>query len=315
VRTQPDSFAGAVYPPFGSNVRIGDPDLLVVESDESDGSFTLARPTIAVVTNIEPEHLENYDGSEAKLWRAFELFAGQARSSAVLNSDQAELFERLGAEARKAVGYGFGDWAGLPQPATLKLGAPGRHNLSNAMAALRAAALVGIAPEQAAPTLASFNGVARRFQFCGEAGGVVVYDDYGHHPTEVASTLSAAHDYLGRPLVVVFQPHRFSRTQQMGAAFGPSFEHAERVVITQLYSAFEAPIPGVSGRIVYDSVVRAWPGKTVVYATDLEQARALACTLARRGDAIVTMGAGDIGSLPPLILGDLRERERDVRVA
>jgi UDP-N-acetylmuramate--alanine ligase len=349
----PTALLGAEYPPFGSNARIGDPDLVVVEADESDGSFTLLRPTVAVVTNVEPEHLENYDDSEAELWRAFELFASQARSHLVLNADDSNMLAVLSANNHQLISYevasdsrdsraaqGLQAHEGLPAPRDRKslrassirvqarsmrfdlqvsehrgqrhnlgqfcLASPGRHNLSNALAAIGAATATDVNVVQGARTLRDFQGVKRRFQFIGEANDVLVYDDYGHHPTEVASTLQTAREFLEAPVVAVFQPHRYSRTSQMGHLFGPSFEAADRIIITQLYSAFETPIEGVSGRIVLDSVREALPDKPLFFAENLEEARRMVTEVVQPGDAVFCMGAGDITTLPPLILQDLK---------
>jgi UDP-N-acetylmuramate--alanine ligase len=156
--------------------------------------------------------------------------------------------------------------------------------------------------------LASFNGIGRRFEKKGEAAGVLIYDDYGHHPTEVAKTLEAARDFLKRRLVVVFQPHRYSRTQQLGTQFGPAFEAADEVIITQLYSAFEEPIPGVSGEIVYNAVRHAFPDKPVFYVETLDDAQRLAMQRVQAGDTLFTMGAGDITRLGPRLLTDLQNK-------
>ncbi|MBV9867636.1 MAG: UDP-N-acetylmuramate--L-alanine ligase [Abitibacteriaceae bacterium] len=336
----PTAILGAIYPPFDSNLRVGDPGLVVVEADESDGSFTLLKPTVSVVLNVEAEHLENYEDSEAELWRAFEMFMDQTRQIAVLNLEDVEMWERLSARRREdliVANYRTGlggnlaasaiesragkthydlfynrDWVG-----TFNLGVPGRHNVSNGLAAMSAACIqFQLAPEafvhsvtSAATALQDFHGVARRFQLCGEANQVVVYDDYAHHPTEVGSTLQMAHEFLGRPLVVIFQPHRYSRTQQLGQEFGPSFAAADRIIITQLYSAFETPIEGVSGRIVFDAVRQSFPDKPIYYVETLEEARRLAGDLARPGDAMITMGAGDISRLPALLLQDLQHAQ------
>jgi UDP-N-acetylmuramate--alanine ligase len=323
----PTALLGAEYPPFGSNARIGDPDVVVVEADESDGSFTLLKPTVAVVTNVEPEHLENYNDSEAELWRAFELFVSQAKGEVILNADDEGVCRRLqtnsvvsfSVERRNATldasniiqqrGRMRYDLCGLPvdsHAGPFELLVPGRHNLSNALAAVLAAGALEIAADKAASALESFAGVKRRFQFIGEAKDVLVYDDYGHHPTEVASTLQTAREFLERPVVAVFQPHRYSRTSQMGHLFGPSFEAADRIIITQLYSAFETPIEGVSGRIVLDSVREALPDKPLFFAENLEEARRMVTEVVQPGDAVFCMGAGDITTLPPLILQDLK---------
>lgn len=291
----PTAILGAEYPPFKSNARIGDENLVVVEADESDGSFTLLKPTVAVVTNVEPEHLENYNDSEDELWRAFGLFSEQAKTT-VLNADEDAMVARLKPHARAVVPYSL--YGGKPPC----VGVPGAHNQSNALAAIAAAQVFGISNEQARGLVAEFNGVKRRFQKIGDAGGITIYDDYAHHPTEVESTLRAARDFLQRPVTVIFQPHRYSRTQQMGRHFGPSFEAADRVIITQLYSAFEKPIAGVSGEIVFNAVREKFPDKEVHYAQDLDEARTLALRIAEPGDVLFTMGAGDVSTLAPRLL-------------
>ncbi len=338
----PTALLGAEYPPFGSNVRLGDPDLIVVEADESDGSFTLLKPSVAVVTNVEPEHLENYDDSEEELWRAFRIFLSNARDYDLLNADDEATCRRVDPDdmattfglervaalraANVVVGKGhtrFDFEFGMGRTEPVSLHVPGRHNLSNALAALSAAWCWTQEDNwrrdfaRATRAIEDFHGVARRFQFVGEANGILIYDDYAHHPTEVETTLQTAREFLQRPVVAVFQPHRYSRTAQLGAQFGPSFEAAERIIITQLYSAFEEPIAGVSGRIVFDSVRRSFPDKTIHYAETLDEARRLAVEMARPGDAIICMGAGDIGQMPALLLRDLQSaaehKERDAR--
>jgi len=326
----PTAILGAVYPPFGSNVRVGKPDLCVVEADESDGSFTLLRPTVGVVLNVEPEHLENYDDDPRTLWRAFEVYAANSQQT-VLNGD-AGLRKSPFKDDPFALFYGFksGDllaknissvpgamrfelFFGSARCGEFSLPAGGRHNVSNALAAIGAVALAQNtrSPLQLATfarALESFAGTLRRMERKGEAGGVVVVDDYGHHPTEVRATLEAARDFYARPLTVVFQPHRFSRTQQLGHEFGAAFGAADRVIITELYSAFETPIAGVSGRIVFDAARKAWPDKPIFWAQNLDEARELVRQLVREGEAVLTMGAGDVTTLGALVLEDLRAR-------
>jgi len=295
----PTALLGAKFPPFGSNARLGDPDLVVLEADESDGSFTLLQPSLSVVTNVEAEHLENYDDSEDRLWQAFAQFVHSSGEAAVLNADQAEMFEQLQTQAPKVLSYT------LQNNDDIQPGVPGTHNRSNAAAALAVALHLGVAREEALKAVRDFHGVSRRFEKVGEAGGIAIYDDYAHHPTEVKSTLEAAQT-LGRPIVAIFQPHRYSRTQQLGAQFGDSFAAAETVIITELYSAFEEPIAGVSGRIVFDAVRRSTPRKKVLFARDLETARDMAGQLAQAGDVIFTIGAGDITRLSRQLLADLQ---------
>ena len=330
----PTAILGAVYPPFKSNARIGDSDLVVVEADESDGSFTLLHPTVSVILNVEAEHLENYDDSEERLWEAFGMFAKQAKE-VVLNADDAGLKQKLGndnstlystsvadnstvwssppIQSPGKISYGL-CYAGFCSPVTddrnfvgeFSLGVPGLHNVSNALAAITSVWSLEVKPEDSAKALQSFHGTLRRFERKGEANGVLIYDDYGHHPTEVEKTLQAAKEFLNRRLLAIFQPHRYSRTQQLGEAFGPAFGAADEVIITQLYSAFEDPIPGVSGKIVYDAVRRAVPNKPVHYAETLDEAKRLALDKARPGDVVLTMGAGDITTLGPQLLDALQ---------
>ena len=320
----PTAILGAVYPPFESNLRIGDPDLVVVEADESDGSFTLLQPTVAVVLNVEPEHLENYDESEAELWRAFEMFVERAKQS-VLNANDKASIAQLG--AGKTVTFGTKTQAGLEftnvfqsQGRTkydlsgevaddhcgpFQIPVPGLHNVANAAAAVCATKILNVEAAEAASALETFAGTLRRFERKGEAGGVLVYDDYGHHPTEVRATLGAAAEFLRRPLCVVFQPHRYSRTQALWREFGTAFGAADCIIITQIYSAHETPIAGVSGALVFDAVRANNPGKRVFYAETLDQALALTVENVRPGDALLTMGAGDVTTLGARVLAAL----------
>ena len=290
----PTAILGAVYPPFDSNLRIGDPDLVVVEADESDGSFTLLKPTVAVVLNVEPEHLENYDESEDELWRAFGMFLANAGTT-VLNREDENLIPYASLE--KAHSYSTIE--------TLRVGVPGSHNQSNGSGAICACQIVGVNPLQSEIALKSFAGTLRRFERKGEANGVLIYDDYGHHPTEIKATLGAAKEFLERPICVVFQPHRYSRTQALYRDFGTAFESADAIIITQLYSAHEEPIAGVSGRLVFDEVRAHNPGKPVFYAENLDEALDVAVANVGPGDALLTMGAGDVTTLGARVLAAL----------
>ena len=331
----PTAILGAVYPPFESNLRIGDPDLVVVEADESDGSFTLLKPTVAVVLNVEPEHLENYDESEEKLYEAFTMFCDGA-SEVVLNADQFESANRLDL-GEWAFYYGFRKGhlsfsdvqstqgrtefivcsAGKQLKREMALTVPGFHNVSNAMSALGACAVaLGQAEKlsffvESGRHLETFAGTLRRFERKGEANGVLVYDDYGHHPTEVKATLSAAKEFLARPITVIFQPHRYSRTQALYREFGAAFADADTIIITQLYSAHEEPIEGVSGHLVFDEVCAHNPDKAVFYAENLDEALAVAVANVKPGDALLTMGAGDITTLGARVLAELGKRDED----
>lgn len=309
----PTAILGAVYPPFESNLRIGDPDLVVVEADESDGSFTLLKPTVAMVLNVEPEHLENYDESETELWSAFEMFVRDAKYS-VLNQGDVS-YEKLTPFAREVHAYNFPAMQMIAQNMATWLPVPGAHNRSNALGALKVCECVevrewkkedtqGLFAELVNPLL-TFAGTLRRFERKGEVAGVLVYDDYGHHPTEVKATLEAAREFLNRPITVIFQPHRYSRTQALYREFGHAFGAAHTIIITQLYSAHEEPIEGVSGRLVFDEVRANEPNKPVFYAETLDEALNLALENVQAGDAVLTMGAGTITTLGARILDGL----------
>lgn len=297
----PTAILGAKFPPFGSNERLGNPELIVLEADESDGSFTLFEPAISVITNVEAEHLENYDNSEDSLWNAFQQFVESTSGVAVLNADDKRMLQRLQNNAAKVLSYALHDNADVIP------GVPGEHNRSNGAAALAVALHLGIDREDALKAIHSFHGVSRRFEKVGEINDIVIYDDYAHHPTEVKSTLEAAAT-LDRRIIAIFQPHRYSRTQQLGAQFGGSFGAADVVIITELYSAFEEPIEGVSGHIVFDAVRQMNPDKKVLFAPDLAAAGSMAIDIAQSNDAIFTIGAGDITKLARELLEKVGSR-------
>ena len=189
----------------------------------------------------------------------------------------------------------------------LELGVPGRHNLQNALAAVAVAECLGVGFEQVADTLRGFRGVERRFERLGEAGGVLVVDDYGHHPTEIAAVLAAARATLGRRLVVAFQPHRYSRTERLMDAFGAALKDADEIVLTDIYAASEDPIPGVTVEVLADAIRRG-SGKPVRLVKALDQVIAELLKVTRPGDAVLTLGAGSIGTLPKRLLHALEER-------
>jgi UDP-N-acetylmuramate--alanine ligase len=190
----------------------------------------------------------------------------------------------------------------------LELSVPGRHNLQNALAAVAVAGELGVDFEPAASALRAFEGAERRFERHGEAGGVLVVDDYAHHPTEVAAVLAAARASLGRRLVVVFQPHRYSRTHQLMDAFGPAFRDADEIVLTDIYAAGENPISGVTLEAVADAVRRG-SGRAVHVVARLDGVVPALLALVKTGDAVITLGAGSIGTLPPRLLEALALRE------
>jgi UDP-N-acetylmuramate--alanine ligase len=343
----PTAVIGGRLSAFGSNARLGRGEYLVAEADESDRSFLMLYPTIAVMTNIDREHMESY-GSFAELQQAFVDFANKVPfygSVLACADDEAiaailprinrplltyglearerrEGLERQEGERRKGVHVeasdieigAFGgrcvvyvsDHARRDRLGELRLAIPGRHNLQNALAAVAVADRLGIPFSDVASALADFHGAERRFERHGEAGGVLVVDDYGHHPTEIAAVLAAARATLGRRLVVAFQPHRFTRTQQLLDAFGPALRDADEIVLTDIYAASEEPIAGVTIEALADAV-RSGSERPVHVAKHLDDVIPEVLKIVRPGDAVLTLGAGSIGLLPQRLIEALRK--------
>ena len=197
--------------------------------------------------------------------------------------------------------------AGAEGSGRLALSVPGRHNLQNALAAVAVAGRLGIEFERVAAALQEFSGAERRFQRYDEVNGVLVIDDYGHHPTEIAAVLSAARDTLGRRLIVAFQPHRYSRTAQLMGAFGTSLAQADEIVLTDIYAAGEDPVPGVTVDTLADAVRRG-SGRPVRVVRELEQVIPEVLAMVQPGDAVLTLGAGSIGTLPKRLVDALRQK-------
>ena len=320
----PTAVIGGRLSAFGSNARLGRGEYLVTEADESDRSFLLLWPTLAVVTNIDHEHMESYGSFEA-LCDAFLEYANKTPfyGGVVACVDDPQVAALVPQLRRRVVTYGidrpadvsatgvelgpFGVRATVHHKGRvlgpLALAVPGRHNLLNALAAVAVAVTLDVPFAQVAEALAGFQGAERRFQRCGEAGGVLVIDDYGHHPTEVRAVLAAAQSALDRRILVLFQPHRYSRTAHLLDQFGPAFLGADQVVLTDIYAAGEEPIPGITVDALALSMQRA--GVPVTVARGLPNAIAEVVKRARPGDAIITLGAGSVGSAPPLVLEGL----------
>ncbi|MEZ0334815.1 MAG: UDP-N-acetylmuramate--L-alanine ligase [Gemmatimonadales bacterium] len=312
----PTGIAGGRVSTWGGNAKLAGDDLFVVEADEYDKAFLTLHPTVAVVNNVEPDHLECY-GSEAALEDAFVEFAGRADTVLASADDPGALRvgQRVGRGVRR---FGFDEQADLRitevaqradatearivwrggRSLRVRLKVPGIHNLRNAVAALGAVDALGGKLDTAADALADFAGVGRRFERLGEHGGVAIVDDYAHHPSELEATLSAARQaFPGRRLVAVFQPHLYSRTEAHGDAMGRALAAADLVIVTEIYAAREQPIPGVSGRRVADAAIQA--GADAHFEpTRGEVARRVYDTL-RPGDVVLTLGAGDITRVGP----------------
>jgi len=307
----------------------------VAEADESDRSFLMLWPAIAVITNVDHEHMESY-GSFADLQQAFADFANKVPfyGGVVACADDENLAPVLAKVKRRLVTYGLDNADADVVGTDIQLGAfggrcivhrhrdsgtfrlgelrvpvPGRHNLLNALAAVAVAEQVGIEFPRVVAALEGFQGAERRFQRYGEPGGVIVIDDYGHHPTEIAAVLAAAKSALGRRLIVAFQPHRYSRTERLMDAFGPSLRDADQIVLTDIYAASEEPIPGVDAEALAESI-RQGSGKPVRLAKKLDDVVPALVEIARSGDAIITLGAGSIGTVPSRLVEALEQRGR-----
>ncbi len=323
----PTGLAGGRVARWGGNARLGGRELYVVEADEFDRAFLALAPAVAVVTNVEADHLECYGGSLAALEDAFVTFAGGARRAIVGADDPGaqRVAARLAVPLWR-VGFDAGADVRLGEPALdaggsaarvsfpdgravrLRLQVPGAHNLRNAAAALAVAAEFGAAPEVGAAALAEFTGVARRFERVGEARGVTVVDDYAHHPTEVGATLAAARQaFPGRRLVAVFQPHLFSRTATHGEALGRALAAADVVVVAPIYGAREAPLAGVSADIVARSAARA--GAVTIAVRERAAVAERVADAVGAGDVVLTLGAGDVTRVGPELLAVLGGRD------
>lgn len=311
----PTGLAGGRVDRWGGNARIGGAECFVVEADEYDQAFLALHPTVAVVNNVEPDHLECY-GSVAALEAAFVEFAGRA-GTALVGTDGPGPDRVAAALGTRCVRFGpgptgirlsgvstspAGSTARVDFPdgrgVDLTLQVPGMHNLRNATAALAVADALGANLDLAAAALARFAGVGRRFERLGASGGVELVDDYAHHPTELRATLAAARQaYPGRRVVAVFQPHLYSRTAALGGEMGLALAAADLAIVTGIYRAREEPIAGVSGALVAEAARAA--GATVVYAPERAELLDVVVGLVRPGDVVLTLGAGDITRLGP----------------
>jgi UDP-N-acetylmuramate--alanine ligase len=314
----PSYLIGADVNETGTNAVWDAGEWLVMEADESYGSFGSLRSDIAIVTNVEPDHLDHY-GSFDSLTDAFARYLASSRRRVVGADDP--VAARLGAEAgavtvgtspdaayrldgivagRSAIGFDLYGPAGLL--GRIELAVPGTHNARNAALAAVGALEVGAPFEAAASALARFAGVPRRFEFRGDAGGVTFVDDYAHLPSEVRATLAAARTGGWERIVAVFQPHRYTRTAALAESFASAFDVADLVFVTEVYSAGEPPVPGVSGRLVADAVARHARVHRVVYVSSRDELRSAVAAALQPGDLCVTLGAGDLTTLPEELL-------------
>ncbi len=317
----PTVVVGGRVDALGSNARMGSTQYLVAEADESDRSFLKLSPILAVVTNLDREHMDCYRDM-ADVERVFLEFMDRVPFYGAVTAclDNALLKQILPRARRRLFTYGIDGCSdfrteflpgnGLPRfqvhtadgpLGPFELHVPGRHNVLNATAAVAIARQLEVAPEKIAEGLRNFRGVDRRFQLRGQARGVRVVDDYGHHPTEIRATLAAARESKPHNLHVVFQPHRYSRTLDLMDDFATAFTDANTVIVLPIYAASEEPIPGVTGERLA-SLIKA---ERVEYVPDFASAIQAVTSHALEGDLIMTLGAGSVSQLAPQILAAL----------
>jgi UDP-N-acetylmuramate--alanine ligase len=340
---EPSYVIGGILAETGLGAAPGGGRFFVAEADESDGSFLMLTPDAAVVTSVEADHLDNY-GTLAAVQNAFAAFAERVPAGGLLlvcgDDPGARALLAKAAPGVTTLTYGAADdasyrvsdirprgmrstlavtggpgtaLAGLPaggRPVPLEIAVPGRHNALNAAAAFALTVQLGVPVADVVAGLAAYRGARRRLELKGEADGVQVIDSYAHHPTELAADLAAARDIAGADggrIIAVFQPHLFSRTRMFAAEFGAALSRADEVIVLDIYAAREDPEPGVTGRLVADAV----PGGRAVFLPDKAAVPAAIAGLAKPGDLVLTMGAGDVTTLGPQIVAALGERAGD----
>ncbi len=325
----PTYLIGGISKDLGSNGGSGAGLYYVVEADESDGSFLYLSPHVAVVTNIEADHLDFYDGIE-HVERTFEQFLARVVPGglAVVCADDPRLARLATACACRIVTYGRAEAADvrlveakprglgtryavrLPDGSSVSatLPVPGAHMAENVAGVLAVVWALGLDVASAATRLERFQGVRRRFDTLGEVGGVRVVDDYAHHPTEVAATLTGAKEAGFDRVWALFQPHRYSRTEALAREFGEAFERADHVVLMDVYSAGETPIPGVSGKTIVRSVLDAHPRTGLAYFPHRSDIVSYLADRVRPGDLVMSMGAGDVNTVGADLVRELTER-------
>lgn len=319
----PTILIGGISVDLGSNARVGGTDLIVGEADEYDASFLRLRPEIAVITNVEPDHLDFY-GTEERLYDAFRQFTAGVRRAVVVCADDERALEIAKEVALSPVTYGLerGTWqaldidedgrvcqftaTGVGPPTRYAMQLAGAHNVRNALAAIAVAHILGVDTEVIVRALASFGGVQRRSEIKGSAAGVTVIDDYAHHPTEIRTTLAALKRRFKRPIKVVFQPHTYSRTRAFLPEFASAFEDADAVYLLDIYAARENDRLGLSDDDLAREMKRFHP--RVEHVGTMDRALEQMLCHAESGDILLTMGAGDVFTLGPRLLEALERR-------
>jgi len=325
----PTTVVGGVVDTLGSNARLGKSDWFVTEADESDRSFLMLYPTIAVVTNIDKEHMESYKGMDDVV-QCFTDFVNKVPfyGACVLCLDDPNVQLIIPRIKRRRVTYGmtaqadisasdirYTDNFGATFTVTkgnevlgeISMPVPGQHNIYNALAATAVALELEIPFEKIAESFTNFKNANRRFQFKGEANGIAVVDDYGHHPTEITATLSAAKNGSnGRRTVVIFQPHRYSRTKELMAEFALCFNNADVLYVTDIYAASEKPLEGITAEALVENI-KKYGHKNANYIGDVETAADKVIGNLQEGDLVITLGAGTITRLSDEILEKLKQ--------
>jgi UDP-N-acetylmuramate--alanine ligase len=313
---------------LGTNAKLGQGEFLVAEADESDGSFLKLSPTIAVVTTIDEEHLDFYkDINEIK--DAFLAFINKVPfyGVAILCLDQQHIQALIPSVQKRYQTYGMSTQADYQAKDVelralgsrfkvlhhgtdlgwFELSVPGMHNVSNSIAAIAVARELDMDIETIRKALKEFSGVQRRFQIKGEVNGVTVVDDYGHHPTEIKATLAAAASGMDRRVVVVFQPHRYTRTQHLLEEFFTAFNQADKLIVLDIYAAGEKPIPGVSGQALYEGV-KKHGHKDVTFIPEREKVLDHLVGVLKKGDLMITLGAGDVWKIGEQMVERLKQK-------
>ena len=313
---------------LGSNAKLGRSAYMIVEADESDRSFLHLSPVAAVVTGIDREHLEAYRGME-DLKDAFVDFVNKIPfyGASLLCLDDERVQDILPRIKRRYVTYGFSTQADITADAInlsgmnscyrlkfrgqemgpIKLRVPGRHNVLNSLAAVGVGLELGISLEDINAGLESYSGVDRRFQVKGDHGGILVVDDYGHHPTEIRASLATAKEAFGRRTVVVFQPHRYSRVKELFDEFCRAFHQADLLLVTEIYPAGEDPLPDVTGQRLADGI-KVHGHRDVRFVENMQTIPQILKDQVREGDLIMTLGAGSVTSLSDKLAEMIRER-------
>jgi UDP-N-acetylmuramate--alanine ligase len=313
---------------LGTNAKLGQGDFLVAEADESDGSFLKLSPTISVVTTIDEEHLDYYKDIQ-DIKAAFLAFINKVPfyGVSILCLDQPHIQSLIPLVQKRYQTYGMSSQADYeardislkPLGSRFKvlhhaqdlgwfeLSVPGVHNINNSLAAVAVARELDIDIEVIRKALRDFSGVQRRFQIKGEVDGITIVDDYGHHPTEVKATLAAAAAGMERRVVVVFQPHRYTRTQHLLEDFFTAFNQADTLVVTDIYAAGEKAIPGISGEVLYEGI-KKHGHKDVTFIPDREKIIEHMLSILKEGDLMITLGAGDVWKLGEQIVERLKLR-------